>query len=798
MNNERDYETYSSKRHSKIPNSLPAINSGGDEGEAQTLDIAWLVAVLRRRFLIMAATAIALISISGGLIIFVAKKTPPEYEGSFRVLVEPVTVEGRLARLSLLGQTVGATGATDVQKLQIEDSSLLDYETQIRVLTSPKLMEPVVKELQAEYPDINYSEILNHLILNRITYDKDGKQQGTKILSVSYLDKDPKKILFVLKKLQKVYLNYSLQERLTSLNKGIEFINQQLPELQGRVDMIQRKLQALRQEYGLTGNEETGKMLTEQSKTLELQRIDIEAKLLEARIAYQSLEKQLFQPDGSAVLGISAGKVLETIINERQKIEAQIANDSAQFLPNSPPMLDLYEKRENFRILWQKELKKLVENTASEISQLEARQAIIIRSEKEVNQKLKVFPLFLRQVSDLQRDLEVSTDSLKLFLAKREALKLDASQRDIPWELIAEPDIPKDKIGKLVPAAAKQTSRQLAIAIILNILLGIGVGFVREILHTVFHTPEDIKGVSRLPLLGVIPFAKELKKQPRKQKKFDVVGAIASLLQREEVTPVSVNINGNGNSNGNGNGNSNGNGNGNGKITVPQHYTNWGSPFLESFRSLYTNIRLLSSGRSIHSLALSSAVPGDGKSTIAVYLARTAAAIGQRVLIVDADLRRPQLHNRFNVPNIQGLSNAISSDLGLNETIQRVPDTDNLFVLTSGPIPDDPIKLLSSEKMQYLMEQFQAFFDVVIYDTPPLIGLADASIIAANTDGMVMVVGLQKTDRGMVTKALDSLKISGASVLGLVANGIKGYQPATYATYEKYYQKAKHYVDTTN
>lgn len=780
MNSERDYETYASKRNSKVPHSLPALNSGSDAGEAQTLDVAWLVAVFRRRVWVMAATAIALISISGGLIIFVAKKTPAQYEGSFRVLVEPVTAEGRLARLSLLGQTVGSTGATDIQKLQIEDSSLLDYETQIRVLTSPKLMEPVIKELQAEYPDINYPEILNHLFLNRLTYDKDGKQQGTKILSVNYVDKDPKKILFILKKLQKVYLNYSLQERLTSLNKGIEFINQQLPELQGRVDTIQRKLQTLRQEYNLSLSEETGKALTQQSKDLELQRLDLEARLSSARLSYQSLAQQVNQPDGTAILGIEAGKVLETIVNERQKIETQIANDSAQFLPNSPPMQDLFEKRENMRRLWQQELRKIVENAANQIAQLEARQAILVRTEKEVNRKLNVFPLYLRQASDLQRDLEVSTDSLKLFLAKREALKLDASQREIPWELIAEPDIPRDKMNKLVPAAAKQTSRQLAIAIILSTLLGIGVGFVREILHTVFHVPEDLKGVSRLPLLGVIPFAKELQKQPRKQKKFDFIGAIATLVQREEVPPVSVNDNGNGNG------------------SISKTHTNWGSPFLESFRSLYTNIRLLSSGMPIHSLALSSAVPGDGKSTIAVYLARTAAAIGQRVLIVDADLRRPQLHNRFNVPNVQGLSEAISSDLGLNETIQRVPDTENLFVLTSGGIPDDPIKLLSSEKMQYLMEQFQAFFDVVIYDTPPLIGLADASIIAANTDGMVMVVGLQKTDRGMVTKALDSLKISGASVLGIVANGIKGYQPSTYASYANYYQPPKHYVDTTN
>jgi Mrp family chromosome partitioning ATPase len=93
------------------------------------------------------------------------------------------------------------------------------------------------------------------------------------------------------------------------------------------------------------------------------------------------------------------------------------------------------------------------------------------------------------------------------------------------------------------------------------------------------------------------------------------------------------------------------------------------------------------------------------------------------------------------------------------------------------------------------MEQFQAFFDLVIYDTPPMIGLADSNIIAANTDGIIMVVGLGKTDRSMLTKALDELKISGTSVLGIVANGIKGYTPSTYAAYERYYKQERQLAD---
>jgi capsular exopolysaccharide synthesis family protein len=185
---------------------------------------------------------------------------------------------------------------------------------------------------------------------------------------------------------------------------------------------------------------------------------------------------------------------------------------------------------------------------------------------------------------------------------------------------------------------------------------------------------------------------------------------------------------------------------------------------------------------------IGSAVPGDGKSTVAIHLAQTAASIGQRVLLIDADLRRPQLHLRLGLPNQQGLSDVITTDLSLNDAIVRSSVEENLFVLTAGQPTSDSIKLLSSAKMQYLMEQFQAFFDLVIYDTPPLLGLADGNILAANTDGIVLVVGLQKTDRSLLTKSLDGLKISGASVLGIVANGIKGYIPDSYRSYHRQYQ----------
>jgi capsular exopolysaccharide synthesis family protein len=338
-------------------------------------------------------------------------------------------------------------------------------------------------------------------------------------------------------------------------------------------------------------------------------------------------------------------------------------------------------------------------------------------------------------------------------------LKLDAAQQEVPWQLINPPALSRTETGILVPVESNSIKRPLMIAVILSWLLGIGVGFLIEILHTVFHTPEEIKGATKLPILGVIPFAKKLQKLPKKLNQVAIVAQVANLPPGKDQLILAGNDN------------------------QAERYNT--SPFTEAFRSLYTNIRLLSAQKPIYSLAISSAVPADGKTTVAVYLAQTAAAIGQRVLLVDADLRFPQLHSRLGLANVQGLSEVIATDLDLNDAIQQSSPYDNLFVLTAGRILSDPIKLLSSDRMQYLMEQFQARFDLVIYDSPPLLDLGDGNLLAANADGTLLVVGLEKTDRSQLMKALEGLKISGASILGIVANGMRGRTANSYASYRR-------------
>lgn len=762
MDTDYQFQPISQKRNGQTPQSRSQISTAiADESEQQTLDLAWLGAVLRRRAFLIGGVAIALSVMAGSLIVLNSKQIIKEYQGNFRVLAEPVTAEGRLARLTLQAQSVNE-GVADLSRIgsSVEETSLVDYQTQMRVLKSPEVMNPLVAKLQEKYPEISYKSLATRLEISRQTYVRDGKQAGTKILQFTYQDENPKKIKQVLDIVAEYYLKYSLQERLTNIQQGIDFIDKQLPDVRQRVDKLQAELQRLRKQYNLIEPAVKNRALSDQSQSLAVRKIDNETQLAETRKIYDNLQRQLEMGDLSWVININP-RAYETLMSQLNAVETQIALNAPLFREDSAPMLSLREKQQNLRQILREQAETALESMAGQIRQLEARQQSIVETETILNQELRQLPDAQRKYDDLQRELEVATDSLKLFLEKRESLQLGAAQQQVNWQIIAKPDLVRDETGAPMSVTVKQTSRQLAIAIILSALLGIGVGFLVEVLNTVFHTPEEAKAATKLPLLGVVPFAKSFQKTAPASEG-------ASLTLRSSSRTLAI-----------------------GTADKAQQSTD--ATVREAFRSLYTNIRLISPQSPIRSLAIGSAVPAEGKSTVALHLAQTAAAIGQRVLLVDGDLRNPQLHTRLGLPNVRGLSDAIISDIGLNDIIQRsgsvwseeMPGEENLFVLTAGSLPPDPIKLLSSKKMLYLMEQFQAFFDLVIYDTPPLVGLADGNIIGAHTDGMVMVVGLDKTDRSLVTKALDGLKISGASVLGIVANGIKGYKPKSDASYQR-------------
>ncbi|MGA9381062.1 MAG: polysaccharide biosynthesis tyrosine autokinase [Phormidium sp.] len=746
---DRNYQSqpFSTKRNGKQiqPLSEFYINQSENSDEEKVVkDLNKLFAAARRRAIVIVAVAI---SVSVGATLLLSKRAPT-YQGKFQVLVEPVTTaENKL--LSVVTQTLGVTSN--------KTDATLDYDSQIQVLLSPKLINPIVDRLKQRYSDITYDTLIGSLTITRFS----NKDIQTKILEITYGDKDPAKVEFILQEVSQAYLKYSLEDRQAYLSQGLEFIENQIPQMQRQVDILTKQLQTLRQKFNLVDPAIQDKYLTEQINGIVQQRVENQMKLAEIRSLYTILQKLYDQGNIIGVLsqdGVSYGPIIRQI----NDLEGQIAETSARFREESKTMQVLRQQQKDVQMRARKQAENILEKAKSQVQALEARQEIIAQTESTIRQRISELPAITRQSNNLQSQLQVANDTLNQLLTKRDKLRIDVAQQEVPWQLIASPELPRDENGKLIKP--KLNKKNLIVIVVLALVIAIGVAFLIEILNNVFHSPEEVEEETKLPLLAVIPFAKEIKKLGNKRRLFAPVTNLTATL-RATLTERAGRY-----------------------LVVDSARQNRGyidSPIVEAFRSLYMNIRLLSPDKPIQSLVISSATPGDGKSTVAVYLAQTAAAIGQRVLLVDADLRRPKIHDKLHIPNVQGLSDAIATDISLNQVIQKSSIEENLFVLTAGSIPSDPVKHLSSEKMRHLMEQFQAFFDLVIYDTPPLVGLADSHLLAAYTDGVVIVVGLEKTDRFMLKKGLHGLNITGANVLGVVANGIKGFKFKGYKAYQK-------------
>ena len=197
----------------------------------------------------------------------------------------------------------------------------------------------------------------------------------------------------------------------------------------------------------------------------------------------------------------------------------------------------------------------------------------------------------------------------------------------------------------------------------------------------------------------------------------------------------------------------------------------------EAFRALRTNIQFASPDKPVHTILATSTSPDDGKSTTVANLAVTFASAGSPTILVDADLRRPQLHTIFGLANDAGLTTFISSMSRASETPAEIPlqetGVPNLLVLTSGPVPPNPAEILASQKMAEVLEMLRARADYVLIDTPPVIAVTDAAVLASRVDGVFLVVNAGKTRRDLAVKARDILQQVNANLLGVVLNNAK-------------------------
>lgn len=701
--------------------SSPSHTHPSHENEEGGLNLGQVSATLRRRsLLIMGITGI----VAAGAVIK-AEQDPLVYQGKFEILTKPFSAESQVT--ANVPQSLGSIGSN--QQVTLPPSSENDIKTTIKVLQSPGVLSSVIQKLNSQYPDLDYESLLENLTI--ATTEKN-------ILEVEYRSANQQQTQQVIQALAQAYLDYSLKERRADIEQAIQFVQARIDEengLKSQVELWQNKLAIFRRINNLVEPEKKVAEVSSHIASWTQQKLENKVQLEQMLAQYQNLQQELAQQPteraGNSVL--SANTRYQKILDAIQEIEIEQKKSSAVFTNIVPTIQTLNQKKANLLPMLQAEEQRVLRDFQSRIAELEARDQSIQQKINALNSYLKRLATLSRDYDRIQQELKIANDNLNQFLAKRQALQIELSQKQQPWKLLNPQAVEPEAFE--VEGLSPNTKTNLALGGMLGLLLGTGAALLIDKLSNLFYTTKDIKEVTTLPLLGVIPLQKELQNSNIKDQSFK----------------------------------------------LPE--------FFEVFRSLYTNILLLGSDSPIRSLVISSATPGEGKSTIAIQLAQAAAAMGQRVLLVDADLRFPTLHKLVGSMNIQGLTDVISHDLDWQNAIEKSPQEENLYIISAGQIPPDPIRLLASQKMQDLMDELQINFDLVIYDTPNLLGVADANLLAAHTNGMILVTELGKLKRTLFQQALEELQIAGTPMLGIVANKSKEDIPATSIYYRQYYQQ---------
>jgi polysaccharide biosynthesis transport protein len=728
-----------------------------------------VLSVLRRRLGLIASSTVIVTTVA---IAYTATQTP-KYEGKFQILVEPLkTADSEL--LVLLSETL----KQNINEITKQNKTDMDYQALMEVLKSPKLIEPVVKDLKNRYPNMTYDQLVGSDVPGKVSPERVGTlhisrlgkgKELSRVVEVRYRESNPQKVQYVLEQVSQAYQNYSKEQQQTNLRQGIKFIEQQIPKIQLRVNTLQGQMQVFQKKHNMFNPELQGQQLLNRVDELKAQRIEIERGLAETRSLSASLQKQLQMSEKTAIAAsaLSESPQYQQVLTRLQQVETKIATESTRLTDNNPTMRNLREQRRKLLPLVQQEAKlalgkdsgkdnsqvgvyqnsvrrDLIKQLADTVNQIQTLEGSLQANQKataEVNQQIQEYPALSRQYANLQRDLQVSTDTLNQILAKQEALRVDAAQQDIPWEVITPPTVPRDKKGELV-IVGLNTERNIALGAVAGLLLGTLAAFVLENSQNVFRDSEEIKRTTKLPVFAVVPFYKQLRHSTF------VTDKQLPYADQKEKNQFALTV----------------------KAETQDYQTN---PFSEAFCSLYNRINSLKSQASIQSIVVTSATSGEGKSTVAVNLAKMAAQAGQKVLLVDANLRHPQVHHALGLVNIKGLSEILFLGIDFNDVVGQAPREENLFVITAGDVPQNPTKLFSSQRMENFVEEAHTKYDLVVYDAPHIMGLLDTSILANRVDGVLMVAGLGKTVRPSLHQALEELKTGQVPVLGIVADTIE-------------------------
>ncbi|HIK15924.1 MAG TPA: polysaccharide biosynthesis tyrosine autokinase [Leptolyngbyaceae cyanobacterium M33_DOE_097] len=722
-----------------------------------------IFAILLRRRLWILGVLLGAISVAA----VQTSRQDPSFISSMQLLVEP-NYQGKQNKPSDLED-------------QFSDTNVeIDSGTQINLMQSSTLLRKAMQRLQTQYPEFDPNDLgsigafKKSLSVSQVLYSAGSKKGAeTKIFQITYTDNDPVKTQDVLAAMKQVYLDYNLEQQKARLVRGLAFVNQQLPEIERKVQQAEAALEKFRREQALVDPDLQAKAQTESLLRVQQERQTNLVLLRDLQTRYTNLQRQVALSPQQAVIAsrLSQSPRYQAVLSEIQKTELALAQQRARFKDSTPYVQQILDLRQRQLGNLQAEAQRILGSAAvtqgngegllsqgqlagadlaligqmldaqTNLQASLAREQALSVVEQQLRSELTRFPELLAEYGRLQPDIELSRETLKQLLKAQQDIGLEIARGGFDWQVVEEP-----RIGaKLGPSLL----RNLLLGAIAGLLLGGVAAFAREAMDDAVHTSEDLKKQVPVPLLGTVP-AMTIANADEEQPLINI-----NLPFRKPSPDLAPPI-----------------------TSVVQ----W-QPFRESMDLLYQNIQLLSLTSPFKSLVITSALAGEGKSTLILGLAISAARLHQRVMLIDADLRRPSLHKLLGLPNDRGLSTLLSSNAPLPKQMaaQSSHLRSNISVLTAGPTPGDPAKLLSSQRMRDIIATFEDTYDLVLLDAPPLIGMVDAMLTASRCNGVLLVGRINQVTRAELIQATTML--NKLNVIGVVANGTQ-YQTRNSTHYQ--------------
>lgn len=559
--------------------------------------------------------------------------------------------------------------------------------------------------------------------------------RATTLVNISYIGPTPQLTKKVAEGWGHAFINRNIEKKLSSVNQASKFLTDQIATTKRELDEARAQLQRYGRERDIVAVGPEGNPVLQKLAQLNTDVTMAQNERIQKQSAYDALLRT--SPESAT----ASDPLVMSLSGDISRLEREYQEKLANFQPGHPAMKSLKEQVDKAKAERQNAVRvsyaKLRETAQSEAQAAASREASVraaFEGQKTETQKLNVdAAIYL----DLQRNVDTKQQLLATMQKQLSETEVQARLRGSSTSnihIIEHAQLPGGRHNVTL-------KKNLQNAVPLGLILGIAAIFFLEYMDRSVKTPEELEQITRFASLGVIPSAASMNRSYGYR--YGSGRAKLRAVDSESSEPVGVEL-------------------------IP--HTDSRSPVSEAYRAFRTSL-LLASANSPKVIVITSSFAREGKTTTSINLATVLAQMGKPVLLIDADLRRPRLQKVFRGKLNVGLVNHLAAGLPIEEVIQPT-EVPNLSVILSGPIPPNPSELLASDKMKHLIEEVRSKYAFVIFDSPPVLAVTDAIVLAASADGVVLTIHGGVTPRELVQRSAERLRHSNIPVLGALLNNL--------------------------